>query len=279
MYKIIIDSCGELTEEMKKDGHFSNVPLELEIDGTRIVDDETFDQADFLKRVRESANGPKSSCPSPESYLKAYEGEEEHVYAVTLSAKLSGSYNSATLAKQLYGEEHEDNKKIYVFNSRSASIGETLIGLKIREYENAGLDFDELVKKVEEYIDSQHTFFVLESLEIFRKSGRISNIKAFAANTLNIKPVMGSNDDGSVRMAAQGRGMKRALAKMVDAVLDVTKNYEDRIVAISHCNCRERAEYVKELIEKAVKFKKIIIVDTAGVSSMYASDGGIIIVA
>jgi DegV family protein with EDD domain len=279
MYKIIIDSCGELTEEMKKDGHFSNVPLELEIDGTRIVDDETFDQADFLKRVRESANGPKSSCPSPESYLKAYEGEEEHVYAVTLSAKLSGSYNSATLAKQLYGEEHEDNKKIYVFNSRSASIGETLIGLKIREYENAGLDFDELVKKVEEYIDSQHTFFVLESLEIFRKSGRISNIKAFAANTLNIKPVMGSNDDGSVRMAAQGRGMKRALAKMVDAVLEVTKNYEDRIIAISHCNCRERAEYVKELIEKAVKFKKIIIVDTAGVSSMYASDGGIIIVA
>jgi DegV family protein with EDD domain len=279
MYKIIIDSCGELTEEMKKDGHFSNVPLELEIDGTRIVDDETFDQADFLKRVRESANGPKSSCPSPESYLKAYEGEEEHVYAVTLSAKLSGSYNSATLAKQLYSEEHEDNKKIYVFNSRSASIGETLIGLKIREYENAGLEFDELVKKVEEYIDSQHTFFVLESLEIFRKSGRISNIKAFAANTLNIKPVMGSNDDGSVRMAAQGRGMKRALAKMVDAVLEATKNYEDRIVAISHCNCRERAEYVKEMIEKAVKFKKIIIVDTAGVSSMYASDGGIIIVA
>jgi DegV family protein with EDD domain len=279
MYKIIIDSCGELTEEMKKDGHFSNVALELEIDGTRIVDDETFDQADFLKRVRESANGPKSSCPSPESYLKAYEGEEEHVYAVTLSAKLSGSYNSATLAKQLYGEEHEDNKKIYVFNSRSASIGETLIGLKIREYENAGLEFDELVKRVEEYIDSQHTFFVLESLEIFRKSGRISNIKAFAANTLNIKPVMGSNDDGSVRMAAQGRGMKRALAKMVDAVLEVTKNYEDRIIAISHCNCRERAEYVKELIEKAVKFKEIIIVDTAGVSSMYASDGGIIIVA
>jgi fatty acid-binding protein DegV len=90
---------------------------------------------------------------------------------------------------------------------------------------------------------------------------------------------MGSNDDGSVRMVAQGRGMKRALAKMVDAVVEVTKNYEDRIVAISHCNCLERAEYVKELIEKAVKFKEVIIVDTAGVSSMYASDGGIIIVA
>jgi DegV family protein with EDD domain len=255
------------------------VPLELEIDEKRIVDDETFDQADFLRRVRESPNSPKSSCPSPEAYLSACEGQEEHVYLVTLSAKLSGSYNSATLAAQLYREEHDDKKKIYVFNSRSASIGETLIGLKIQELEESGFGFDELVQKVEEYIDSQHTFFVLETLETFRKSGRISNIKAFAANTLNIKPVMGSNDDGSVRMAAQGRGMKRALSKMVDLVVEVTQNCEDRIVAISHCNCRERAEYVKELLEKLANFKKIIIVDTAGVSTMYASDGGIIIVA
>jgi fatty acid-binding protein DegV len=90
---------------------------------------------------------------------------------------------------------------------------------------------------------------------------------------------MGSNDDGSVRMVAQGRGMKRALSKMVDSVVEVTRNCEDRIVAISHCNCRERAEYVKELLEKLANFKEIIIVDTAGVSTMYASDGGIIIVA
>jgi DegV family protein with EDD domain len=264
---------------MKADGHFINVPLELEVDGIRIVDDETFDQADFIRRVRESANSPKSSCPSPELYRQAYEGPEDHVYAVTLSDKLSGSYNSAVLAAQLYQEEHGDDKKIYVFNSRSASIGQTLIGIKVQELEEAGLGFDEVVAQVEAYIDSQHTFFVLETLETFRKSGRISNLKAFAANTLNIKPVMGSNDDGSVRMAGQGRGMKRALAKMVEIMLSVTNNYEDRILAISHCNCPQRAEYVRDLVEKAVKFKKIIIVDTAGVSTMYANDGGIIIVA
>jgi DegV family protein with EDD domain len=224
-------------------------------------------------------NPPKSSCPSPELYRQAYEGPEEHIYVVTLSDKLSGSYNSAVLAAQLYREEHEDGKKIYVFNSRSASIGQTLIGLKVQELEEAGVGFDELIEKAEAYIDSQHTFFVLETLETFRKSGRISNLKALAANTLNIKPVMGSNDDGSIRMAAQGRGMKRALSKMVDAMLGVTKNCEERVLAISHCNCPQRAEFVRDLVEQAVKFKDIIIVDTAGVSTMYANDGGVIIVA
>ena len=101
MYKIIIDSCGELSEELKQDGHFQTVSLELEVDGYRIRDDETFNQLDFLRRVKESAAGPKSSCPSPEQYMSAYEGEAEHVYAVTLSAELSGSYNSAELGKSL----------------------------------------------------------------------------------------------------------------------------------------------------------------------------------
>lgn len=71
MYKIIIDSCGELTDSLKKDGHFCNVALELDVDGYRIRDDESFDQHDFLRRVKESVKGPKSSCPSPEEYMQA----------------------------------------------------------------------------------------------------------------------------------------------------------------------------------------------------------------
>ena len=128
MYKIIIDSCGELTDSLKKDGHFCNVALELDVDGYRIRDDESFDQHDFLRRVKESVKGPKSSCPSPEEYMQAFEGEADHVYVVTLSGKLSGSYNSAVLAVNLYNEEHEDGgKQIYVFNSCSASIGDSQI--------------------------------------------------------------------------------------------------------------------------------------------------------
>lgn len=278
MYKIIIDSCGELTEEQKKDGHFCNVALELEVDDVRIRDDETFDQQDFLQRVKKSQKGPKSSCPSPESYIEEFEGEAENIYVVTLSEKLSGSYNSAVLASQLYFEDHDQQKNIYVFNSRSASVGETLIGLKVQECEEAGMSFDEVVRKVEEYIDSMNTFFVLETLDTLRKAGRLSNIKALVANTLNIKPVMGSTDDGEIQQLDQARGVKKALTRMVEKMFEQTKNCEERILAISHCNCPERAEYVRQMIEKIAHFKKILIVDTAGVSSMYANDGGIIMV-
>lgn len=277
MYKIVIDSCGELTEELKQDGHYETVSLELEVDGYRIRDDETFDQLDFLRRVKQSPNCPKSSCPSPEEYMASYKGEAEHVYVVTLSEKLSGSYNSAVLGRKLYEEEHVDGKQIYVFNSRSASIGETLIGLKVQEYEEAGCSFEEVVEKTEAYIDSMNTYFVLETLETLRKNGRLTNLKAFIASTLNIKPVMGSTREGAICQLGQARGMNKALEKMVQNVIEKTKDCEKRILAISHCNCPDRARVVKEKIEKLANFKKIIIINTAGVSSMYANDGGVII--
>ena len=108
MYKIVIDSCGELSDALKQDEHFCNVPLELDVDGFKIRDDETFNQLDFLRRVKESVAGPQSACPSPEAYMEAFKGDAENIYVVTLSGKLSGSYNSAVLAANLYNEEHED---------------------------------------------------------------------------------------------------------------------------------------------------------------------------
>lgn len=241
-YKIIVDSCGELPDRCKKDPHFESVPLVLDIDGYSIVDDETFDQGDFLKRVAASPNCPKSSCPSPERYMQAYDCDADNVYAVTLSAELSGSYNSAELGRKLY-EEEKGEKNIYVFNSRSASIGETLIALKVEECERAGLGFREVIEKVEAYIEAQHTYFVLESLEALRKNGRLSNLKAFVANALNIKPVMGSTPKGTICQLDQARGINRALKKMVDYIVDGVKSPEEKILAISHCNCPERGAY------------------------------------
>ena len=168
MYKIVIDSCGELPEDLKKDGHYQNVSLELEVDGCYIRDDETFDQKDFLRRVKESVTGPKSACPSPDEYMKSYEGDADHVYVVTLSGKLSGSYNSAELGKNLFEEEHPGEKKIYVFNSRSASVGETLIGMKVQECEEAGMSFEEVVAATEKYISSMNTFFETYNLDLIR---------------------------------------------------------------------------------------------------------------
>ena len=209
-YKIIVDSCGELTEEMKASGCFETASLEIDVHGRHIIDDETFDQAEFLRLVAESPDSPKSSCPSPERYMEGYRCDAEHVYAVTLSAELSGSYNSAVLGRNLYHEEY-GGKDIYVFNSRSASIGETLIAMKIVECEEQGMEFAQVVETVEAYIGEQHTYFVLETLDTLRKNGRLTGVKAIVATALNIKPVMGATPIGTILQLGQARGMKKAV--------------------------------------------------------------------
>lgn len=276
-YKIVIDSCGELLERWKEDERIESVPLTLTVEGEDTVDDETFDQASFLKKVADSPNCPKSSCPSPERYMQAYDCGADHVYAVTLSANLSGSYNSAVLGKNLLLDEKPE-KKIHVFDSRSASVGESLIALKIEECENQGMEFEQIVETVEAYIDSQNTYFVLENLETLRKNGRLSNLKAFVASALKIKPVMGATPEGTIVQLDQARGINKALMKMVDYIAENAKDSENKVLAISHCNCPERAEIVKEAILKRISVKDVFVLDTAGVSTMYANDGGIIVV-
>ena len=276
-YKIAIDSCGELTESWRKDPRIESVPLTLIVGKEEIIDDADFDQKDFLKKVAECPECPRSACPSPEAYRKAFEAGADRMYAVTLSAELSGSYNSALVGRNLYMEEHPD-AKIHVFNSRSASVGETLIGIKIVECEENGMTFEETVEAVEEYIDSMNTYFVLDSLDSLRKNGRLKGVKALVASALKIKPIMGSTPEGSICQLDQARGINKALLKMRDYIVDRTADAENRILAISNCNCRERAEMVKHAIEEKFRPGKIIILDTAGVSSLYANDGGIIVV-
>lgn len=275
-FHIIADSCCELTADMKKRENIEIAPLTLEVGGESILDDETFDQKYFLKRVAECPECPKSACPSPDYFRKSFLNGAERCYAVTLSAQLSGSYNSAVLGANLAQEENED-LKIHVFNSRSASIGETLIVKKIVECEEAGMSFERVVETVELYISTQHTYFVLENLETLRKNGRLSKTKALVASALKIKPVMGATSEGDIVQLDQARGINKALMKMVDAIVNDAQHVENKTLAISHCNCPERAEMVKEALLERLAVQDVFVLDTQGVSSMYANDGGIII--
>jgi DegV family protein with EDD domain len=273
-YRIIGDSCTDLPKYLKEDSHFKLVPLTLIVDDVSIVDDTTFAQKDFLSRVKASPHSPKSACPSPEDYMKHFDFDGD-IYVVTLSSNLSGSYNSAELAKSLYLEEHPE-KKIEVIDSRSASVAQALIAMKIKELIENSHPFEAVVEKVNAFRDGLMTKFVLESLDTLRKNGRLTGLQAIIASALNIKPVMGATPEGTIYKLDQARGIVKALITMAKAIEQDVLKPQERILGIAHCNNRERAEFVKEEILKKIPFKDCFIVDTAGVSTMYASEGGII---
>lgn len=276
-YKIVGDSCMDLDPVLKQDSRFTLVPLTLEVGTYSVVDDEAFDQAAFIRTVRESADCAKSACPSPVAFKEAYEGEEERVYCITLSRHLSGSFNSAEVGRELYYEEHEgSSKKIAVFSSDSAACGESVCALKIMELEEKGLSFEEVCAEMEQFIYHISTYFVLETLDTLKKNGRLTGMAAFLATALNIKPLMGA-DHGVIIKLDQARGIKKALKKLVDRVAEDVKEPENHVLGISHVNCRERAEWVRDEILKQVPFKDVYLVDGAGVTTVYANDGGIVV--
>lgn len=276
-YKIVVDSCCELPEELAGDSRFESVPLGLEVGEEFMWDDESFDQAAFLRKVAASPTCPKSSCPSPERYMEAYKTEAEHVYVITLSSRLSGSYNSAMLAKTLY-EETYGAKQIHVVDSESASGGEAQIALKLMELEEQGLTFEEIVEKIEHFRDTRVVYFVLDNLETLRKNGRLTGIKSLMASTLNIKPLM-SADHGVIIQKGQSVGMKKTLAKLSEMLVNDIGSGEGRKLIITHCNAPEKAKMVREMILKQTQFDRVIIMDTRGLSSLYANDGGVIVTA
>ena len=274
-FKIVVDSCCDLTGQMLKDPHFVKVPLTIRSNGSSFIDNETFDQADLLWAMKQSDDAPATACPSPQSYLDAYQGpEEEDVYVVTLSALLSGSHNSAEQARMLMEEDHP-NKNVYVFNSCSASSGEVLVALKVRELAESGAPFTHVVREVEQFIYQMQTMFVLETLENLRKNGRLTRLQSVITGALKIKLLMAATPEGEICKLGQMLSMKQALSKMVDHMAN-DPAHAGRTLAICHCNCLDRAFQVKAMAEQRCKFAHILILEAGGITSVYANDGGIV---
>ena len=274
-FKIVVDSCCDLTPQMRKDPCFVKVPLSIHANGSVFVDDDTLDQADLLWSMRQSEDAPSTACPSPQAYLDAFQGEEQDIYVVTLSALLSGSHNSAEQARVLM-EEEEPERNIYVFNSCSAASGEVLIALKIQELASSGMPFKRVIREVEQYIYQMQTLFVLESLENLRKNGRLTKAQAVVTGALRIKLFMGATPEGEICKLGQALSMKQALGKLVDRIAE-DPSHKGRTVAICHCGCMDRAFQVKQQIEAKCQAGKILILEAGGITTVYANTGGIVV--
>lgn len=274
-FKIVVDSCCEMTAQMKQDACFAKVPLVVSCNGSSFVDDETFDQADLLWAMKQSKDAPTTSCPSPQAYLDAYDCGAEDVYVVTISALLSGSHNSAQQAKVLLEEERPEIN-VHVFNSCSAVCGETTIALKIKELAESGMPFKKVVREVETFIARMQTLFVLEDLENLRKNGRLTKLQAVVTGALRIKLFCHATPEGEIGKVGQALTTKQALVKMVDRAAQ-DPDHEGRPLVITHVNCLERAFQVKTMVESKCKFSDISITEAGGITTVYANDGGIVI--
>ena len=273
-FKVIVDSCCDLTPAQMKEGCFVRVPLTIRVGKDVIVDDAGFDQAELLWKMRRCEQAPQTACPSPVQYLEAFDCGAEDLYVVTLSALLSGSHNAAAQARSIWLEDHP-NARVHIFNSCSASAGEVLVALKIKELAQSGMDFTTVVSQVSRYINEMDTLFVLETLDNLRKNGRLSRMQAMLTSTLHIKLLLGSTPEGEICKRGQAMSEKQALSKMA-ALMAQDKRHVGRRLAITHCNCLERAFYLKNLVLRQCRFSEILISETGGISTVYANDGGIV---
>jgi len=274
-YRIVADSSCDLNEGMQEQLNIDLVPFNISVDDEHFVDDKNLDVPQLIKSMKKSPNPIKTSCPSPGDFLK-YFRKADNIFGVTISANLSGTYNSAVLARDMALKE-DPNKFVHIFNSKSASVGETLVALKIDELIKEKLNHMEIVEKVEEYIEQMKTYFILESLDNLVKNGRISKTKGLIASVLNFKPIMGEDGEGNIELVENIRGSKRAFNRLVEIIGETKENFEDKVLAISHANALEKAMALKEKIQELYNFKEILIIETKGLSTAYANDGGVIL--
>lgn len=280
-YRIVVDSCCDLSDDMKNWNNLVTVPLTLEINDYRILDDEAFDQQDFIARMKASGGAAKSACPAPDAFKQAYEGDADEVYVLTITDKLSGTYNSALRGKMLYEEEHPgDAKKIHVFNSFATSGIETLTARIIKKLADSGIPFESVVSYTEDYIVN-HTglYFCLESLDALKKNGRLFALAASVLEKARIKLICRRTTEGNISLAGQDLTLNRAMVKMANLIADSLKDRDlsSQTLIVSHVCCEERAHLVAQKIAEKAHFGKVEILKASGLNSLYASDGGIIV--
>ncbi len=272
-YTIIVDSCCDLSQQLKQELNAVTIPLNLTLGSKEIIDEETLDVAAFLEEMKACPDRIGSSAPSPALYQQAYE-QAKHAFVVTLSSKLSSSYSSAMLGKDMM---ETDDSHIHIFDSKSASAGEVLIAIKIKELIQQGHTKERIIQQVDEFIADMKTYFVLDNIDNLLKNGRLSKIKGKLITLFNVKPLLGSDGDGNIVHYSTVKGQAKIVKKLVDTITTSGKTTEGTNAVISHCNNPLLAEKLKTAINEQFNFKEIIVVPTGGLSSLYANDKGIIL--
>lgn len=267
--KIVTDSSSDL---IGMDGvEFASAPLKIVTNEKAYTDDESLDVRDFAEAMARYNGKSSTSCPNVTDWLAAF-GDAEKAIALTITSNLSGSYNTACLAKRIYEEDHP-GRRVEVIDTLSAGPEIALMAEKIREKITAGKDMDTILDEMKSY--KTELLFVLESMKNLANNGRLSKLAATAAGMLGIRAVGRASDEGTLELLAKCRGSVRALETMVNQMK--TLGFKGGCARIAHCLNEGLAHDLAEKIKKEFPKANVIIAECRGLCSFYAERGGMLL--
>ena len=269
-YKIVVDSSSDLSFDYIKDDNigFEVVPLTIDVDGEQFVDNKDLNIDKMLNAMHSSSGKPKTACPSSGYFNKAY-SEADNVICITISSRLSGTYNAAYLGS------NECESKVHVIDSKATGGVMKLLVDKAYELMKQDLDFENISNTLEEYRDSLNLLFVLDKFDNLVKNGRMSKLTAIAATALFIKPLCIAKD-GQIAIHEKPKTMKASLIRLVNNIGSLCNDFSNKCY-IAHCKNEENAKKIKQMILEKYNFKDVVILEMKGLCSFYALENGIIV--
>jgi DegV family protein with EDD domain len=269
-YQIVSDSASDLLE--LADINFSTVPLHIVVDGTDFADDARLSVPNLLDKLR---NGKSSTtaCPSPDDWITAFH-DADRVFCVTITSGLSGSYNSAVIAKDIYEEKYPD-RKVYIIDSLATGSKMVMLCEKLRELIQAGHDAEEIYRQIKEYNEHCFLYFALASLDNLARNGRVSPILAKGIKILGIRIVGTASTEGMLEPLSKCRGDKRSIPAIIEFMKE--KGYQGGRVVITHNGNHEAAMELKRQLKTTFGTRSGEIHRTRGLCSYYAEPGSIML--
>jgi len=268
------DSTCDLPQELYKQMGVKVLKLTFELDGQSYADGD-MDSHEFYEKMRHDSS-TKTSQVAPSDCEKAFEAilkTGTDILYLAFSSGLSGTYNSACIARDTLKERYPE-RKIIVIDSLCASTGEGLLLYKAWEKKCEGLSMTELEDWLENNKLHLCHMFTVDDLKYLHRGGRISKATAVAGAILGIKPILHVDNDGRLVAIGKVRGRKQSLNKLVEALDERIKGYDNTVIGICHGDCREDAEYVADLArQKLGQQVKIITSYTGTVIGAHSGPG------
>lgn len=269
--KIVADSACDLFN--LKHTAFASSPMKVITAENEFIDNEELD-VEALVHFMDSYKGKsKSSCPNTNDWLVAFEDADD-IFCVTITSGLSGSYNSACSAKQIYEAENE-GKRVFIIDSLSAGPEITMLVQKLDELVESNMSYEDICREITAYQQKTGLAFMLKSLKTFANNGRVSPLLAKAIGVLGICIVGKASDEGTLEPLHKCRGEKRSLETLADVLCE--EGFAGGKVSIGHCQNEEGAEQLKTLIIAKHPQASVEIHKLKGLCSFYAEMGGILV--